>query len=36
MFTDMDVLVLGDRLLRKAAQPPLAGAEAYRRQFRPD
>jgi carbamoyltransferase len=36
MFTDMDVLVLGDRLLRKADQPPLAGAEAYRRQFRPD
>jgi len=36
MFTDMDVLVLGTRLLRKAAQPPLPGAEAYRRSFRPD
>jgi carbamoyltransferase len=36
MFTDMDVLVLGNRLLRKAAQPPLAGAEAYKRSFRPD
>ncbi|MFM7245536.1 MAG: carbamoyltransferase C-terminal domain-containing protein, partial [Planctomycetaceae bacterium] len=36
MFTDMDVLVLGDRLLRKVDQPPLPGAEAYRRQFRPD
>jgi carbamoyltransferase len=36
MFTDMDVLVLGNRLLRKAAQPPLAGAEAYKQSFRPD
>ena len=36
MFTDMDVLVLGNLLLRKAAQPPLAGAEAYKRSFRPD
>jgi carbamoyltransferase len=36
MFTDMDVLVLGDRLLRKAAQPPLPGAAAYKRSFRPD
>ena len=33
---DMDVLVLGNRLLRKAAQPLLAGAEAYKRSFRPD
>ncbi len=36
MFTDMDVLVLGERLLRKVDQPPLVGADAYRRQFRPD
>jgi len=36
MFTDMDVLVLGNRLLRKAAQPPLAGAESYKQSFRPD
>lgn len=36
MFTDMDMLVLGNRLLRKTAQPPLAGAEAYKRSFRPD
>ena len=36
MFTDMDALVLGNRLLRKHEQPPLAGAEAYKRSFRPD
>jgi carbamoyltransferase len=36
MYTDMDTLVLGNRLLRKAEQPPLAGAEAYKRSFRPD
>jgi carbamoyltransferase len=36
MFTDMDVLVLGNRLLRKAAQTPLAGADAYKQSFRPD
>ena len=36
MYTDMDVLVLGTRLLRKSSQPPLAGAEAYKRSFRPD
>jgi hypothetical protein len=28
--------VLGNRLLRKAAQPPLAGAESYKQSFRPD
>ena len=36
MFTDMDTLVLGNRLLRKDRQPPLEGAEAYKRSFRPD
>jgi carbamoyltransferase len=36
MYTDMDVLVLGTRLLHKSSQPPLAGAEAYKRSFRPD
>ena len=36
MFTDMDVLVVGNRLLRKDRQPPLPGAEAYKRSFRPD
>ena len=36
MYTDMDVLVVGTRLLRKNRQPPLAGAEAYKRSFRPD
>ncbi len=36
MYTDMDVLVVGDRLLRKKRQPPLSGAEAYKRSFRPD
>ena len=36
MYTDMDVLVVGTRLLRKDRQPPLPGAEAYKRSFRPD
>ena len=36
MYTDMDTLVLGTTLLRKEAQPPLAGAAAYRRSFQPD
>jgi len=35
MFTDMDVLVVENCLLRKAVQPPLAGAEDYKRRFRP-
>jgi len=33
MYTDMDVLVVEDCLLRKEAQPPLEGAAAYRRRF---
>ena len=33
MYTDMDVLVVEDCLLRKEAQPPLEGASAYRRRF---
>ena len=36
MFTDMDVLVIENCLLRKPAQPPMPGAEEYRRQFRAD
>lgn len=36
MFTDMDVLVVEDCLLRKEAQPPLEGAAAYRRRFGAD
>jgi carbamoyltransferase len=36
MFTDMDTLVLGNRILRKERQPPMEGAEAYKRSFRPD
>lgn len=36
MFTDLDVLVVENCLLRKPAQPPLPGAEEYRRQFRVD
>lgn len=36
MFTDMDVLVLGNRLLRKRDQPAMEGAAAYQRSFRPD
>lgn len=34
MFTDMDVLVVENCLLRKAGQPPMPGAENYRRRFR--
>jgi carbamoyltransferase len=33
MFTDMDVLVVENCLLRKSAQPSMAGAEEYRRAF---
>ncbi len=36
MFTDMDTLVVGNRLLRKAEQPPMEGAEAYKRSFKLD
>jgi carbamoyltransferase len=36
MFTDMDVLVVENCLLRKHAQPPMAGAEEYRKRFRKD
>ena len=36
MFTDMDTLVVGNHLIRKEAQPPMAGAEEYKRSFRPD
>jgi carbamoyltransferase len=36
MFTDMDVLVVGNQILRKEGQPPMAGAEAYKRSFKPD
>jgi len=36
MYTDMDVLVVGNRLLRKDRQPPLPGADAYKQSFRPD
>ena len=36
MFTDMDALVLGDCILLKKSQPPMAGADAYKRGFRPD
>ena len=36
MFTDMDVLVVGNHLLRKERQPAMAGAEEYKRSFRPD
>lgn len=34
MFTDMDVLVVENCLLRKAGQPSMPGAEEYRRRFR--
>jgi carbamoyltransferase len=36
MFTDMDVLVVENYLLRKPAQPPMPGAEDHRRRFRED
>jgi len=36
MFTDMDALVVGDRLLLKRDQPPLPGAEEYKRRFKLD
>jgi hypothetical protein len=36
MFTDMDVLVVENCLLRKSAQPPMPGAEEYRRGFKRD
>jgi carbamoyltransferase len=36
MFTDIDALVLENCILLKEGQPPLAGAEEYRRRFKPD
>jgi carbamoyltransferase len=36
MFTDMDVLVVGNRILRKERQPPMPGAEEYKHSFKPD
>jgi carbamoyltransferase len=36
MFTDMDALVLEDCLCMKDAQPPMAGAEEYKKQFKLD
>jgi carbamoyltransferase len=36
MFTEMDVLVVENCLLRKADQPTMAGAEAYKKRFKPD
>jgi hypothetical protein len=36
MFTDMDALVLGRQVFLKENQPPLPGAEAYRRRFKLD
>jgi carbamoyltransferase len=36
MFTDMDVLVVENCLLRKEAQLPIAGAEEYKKGFKPD
>jgi len=36
MFTDMDTLVVGNRLMRKSEQPPMEGAEAYKRSFKLD
>jgi carbamoyltransferase len=36
MLTDMDTLVVGRCLMRKSDQPPMPGAEAYKRSFRPD
>lgn len=36
MYTDMDALVVGGQLMLKEEQPPLEGAEEYRRQFKLD
>ena len=36
MFTDMDVLVVENCLMRKSAQPSMPGADEYRRSFRAD
>jgi carbamoyltransferase len=36
LFTDMDVLVVGPFLLLKTRQPPMPGADDYKRRFRPD
>ena len=36
MYTDMDALVIGDFLLRKADQPAMPGAADYKRRFKPD
>ena len=36
MFTDMDVLVVENCLLRKATQPAMAGAAEYKKQFKAD
>ncbi|MCX7935869.1 MAG: hypothetical protein N3A66_11505, partial [Planctomycetota bacterium] len=36
MYTDMDALVLENILCLKEEQPPLAGAEEYKKRFKPD
>ena len=36
MFTDMDALVVGPFLLMKGDQPPMPGADEYKRRFKPD
>lgn len=36
MFTDMDALVVGPFLLLKSEQPPMPGAEDYKKRFKPD
>ncbi len=36
MFTDMDALVLGHQVFLREEQPPLAGAEEYKKQFKLD
>jgi carbamoyltransferase len=36
MFTDMDVLVVENCLLRKVTQPAMAGAAEYKKQFKAD
>ena len=36
MYTDMDVLILENVICLKSEQPPLAGADEYRRQFKLD
>ncbi len=36
LFTDIDAMVVGPFLLLKKDQPPMPGAEDYKKRFKPD